>query len=494
MKYKNIIKYTVFSSLLFCSLSGRANAIVGLDPGENVTQVVESIGKAVETAEQKVQPVVRKYKSIKTGIKSAIESSEFIQKAKEAYKKTQELKDKAEETMDTVNETKDSTMNAYDEAKGTYDEAKGKVDEAKEAADKAKAMKEQAELSTTLKGLKKDLENTKKEYEEYITVETAKLNAQIQSLTNNNSKLQKMAEEENGDVETASFQIQQNKQKIKELQEQISSIEYSEGAKKLKDRQAEIEEKIAEKEQQIAELTTQLATYGLAAAGMVSGAIQACLDSRGIAWNKFKVNNFLKDGEVIGGQAYDRLKKNYIENAQKDTIEAYLTALEVKNNIASYKEKQKELTDGVLKTESSGSAVLIESSGIRAVNMRMLLDTIKLQIAEMKMETAVDMTNLSIDDISGYSPPEVFTFDDYIFDPNDPDGKKGMLGIELSKNPKDWVDQGKDLYNQGKDAYNEGKEKYEEAKDIAETAKETGEAMKDVGAATSALGSMVTGK
>ena len=501
MEYKNIIKYTVFSSLLFLSLNGEANALVGVDLGEAVGQVGKTVSKVVEDAEQKVQPVVRKYKSIKTGLKSAIESSEMIKKGKEMYEKAQELKDKAEETMDTFNETKDSAMNAYSEAKGTYDEAKGKYDEAKamgeDAADQAKAAKEQAQLSTDLKGLKEDLEKVKKEYAEYISVETSKINAQIQSLTQNNSMLQKMAEQEDGDTESAALQLTQNNQKIKALQEQLAGLEQSKGAKELQERQAEIEAKIAEKEQQIAEMATTLATYGLAAAGMVAGAVQACLDSKGMAWNTFKVDNFLQAGEAMGGKAFDRLKNKYIEVAKKDTIDAYLTALEVKNNIEATRQKQKELTDGVIKTESSGAAVSIESSGVRVANIRMLFDNIKLQIAEMKMETANDMMNLPVEDIVGYTPPEIFTFDDYIFNPNESEGGLfgggGLLGGGLSSNPKELFDQGKNMVEQGKEKVGEAKEKVGEAKETVGAVKDTADAFKDAGSAASAITGMATG-
>lgn len=407
-------KLRVIAAVLFlvCMVFATpSSAMINIDFGRAAGKISDFVTKVSENVQKVVEPVAEKYQTIKKGLKGAMESSEKIKKAKEFYKNTKEK-------IDDVKKTVDDAKQVVSDAKNT---ASGALSDAKNAKDKAEDAKKQAEAVATLKESKDALTKLEKEQSDYVSSEKQRIDAQIKVLEDNNNTLSRMGEDE--DAEFRKAQMEKNNASIAELESEKGAIERSEKYQSFEQQKSTAKEDIKLKEQEVEKLSQKALSKGKDVGSKAVDKLAGMLSGGDGGYGEAAEKNFIAEGNPVGGDLLSQISNNRKKAAGEDTLNAYIDALRIKNNIESNEKTLDELKKSVIETDSQTGALLIETSGIRVQIMHILLDYIKLMSADLKMMTANDMINMPYE----YQHKENFNFDDYIFT------KKDAQGIKKSK-------------------------------------------------------------
>lgn len=407
-------KLRVIAAVLFlvCMVFATpSSAMINIDFGRAAGKISDFVTKASENVQKVVEPIAEKYQTIKKGLKGAMESSEKIKKAKEFYKNTKEK-------IDDVKKTVDDAKQVVSDAKNT---ASGALSDAKNAKDKAEDAKKQAEAVATLKESKDALTKLEKEQSDYVSSEKQRIDAQIKVLEDNNNTLSRMGEDE--DAEFRKAQMEKNNASIAELESEKGAIERSEKYQSFEQQKSTAKEDIKLKEQEVEKLSQKALSKGKDVGNKAVDKLAGMLSGGDGGYGEAAEKNFIAEGNPVGGDLLSQISNNRKKAAGEDTLNAYIDALRIKNNIESNEKTLDELKKSVIETDSQTGALLIETSGIRVQIMHILLDYIKLMSADLKMMTANDMINMPYE----YQHKENFNFDDYIFT------KKDAQGIKKSK-------------------------------------------------------------
>lgn len=407
-------KLRVIAAVLFlvCMVFATpSSAMINIDFGRAAGKISDFVTKVSENVQKVVEPIAEKYQTIKKGLKGAMESSEKIKKAKEFYKNTKEK-------IDDVKKTVDDAKQVVSDAKNTASEA---LSDAKNAKDKAEDAKKQAEAVATLKESKDALTKLEKEQSDYVSSEKQRIDAQIKVLEDNNNTLSRMGEDE--DAEFRKAQMEKNNASIAELESEKGAIERSEKYQSFEQQKSTAKEDIKLKEQEVEKLSQKALSKGKDVGNKAVDKLAGMLSGGDGGYGEAAEKNFIAEGNPVGGDLLSQISNNRKKAAGEDTLNAYIDALRIKNNIESNEKTLDELKKSVIETDSQTGALLIETSGIRVQIMHILLDYIKLMSADLKMMTANDMINMPYE----YQHKENFNFDDYIFT------KKDAQGIKKSK-------------------------------------------------------------
>lgn len=407
-------KLRVIAAVLFlvCMVFATpSSAMINIDFGRAAGKISDFVTKVSENVQKVVEPIAEKYQTIKKGLKGAMESSEKIKKAKEFYKNTKEK-------IDDVKKTVDDAKQVVSDAKNTASEA---LSDAKNAKDKAEDAKKQAEAVATLKESKDALTKLEKEQSDYVSSEKQRIDAQIKVLEDNNNTLSRMGEDE--DAEFRKAQMEKNNASIAELESEKGAIERSEKYQSFEQQKSTAKEDIKLKEQEVEKLSQKALSKGKDVGSKAVDKLAGMLSGGDGGYGEAAEKNFIAEGNPVGGDLLSQISNNRKKAAGEDTLNAYIDALRIKNNIESNEKTLDELKKSVIETDSQTGALLIETSGIRVQIMHILLDYIKLMSADLKMMTANDMINMPYE----YQHKENFNFDDYIFT------KKDAQGIKKSK-------------------------------------------------------------
>lgn len=407
-------KLRVIAAVLFLEcmvFATPSSAMINIDFGRAAGKISDFVTKVSENVQKVVEPVAEKYQTIKKGLKGAMESSEKIKKAKEFYKNTKEK-------IDDVKKTVDDAKQVVSDAKNT---ASGALSDAKNAKDKAEDAKKQAEAVATLKESKDALTKLEKEQSDYVSSEKQRIDAQIKVLEDNNNTLSRMGEDE--DAEFRKAQMEKNNASIAELESEKGAIERSEKYQSFEQQKSTAKEDIKLKEQEVEKLSQKALSKGKDVGSKAVDKLAGMLSGGDGGYGEAAEKNFIAEGNPVGGDLLSQISNNRKKAAGEDTLNAYIDALRIKNNIESNEKTLDELKKSVIETDSQTGALLIETSGIRVQIMHILLDYIKLMSADLKMMTANDMINMPYE----YQHKENFNFDDYIFT------KKDAQGIKKSK-------------------------------------------------------------
>ena len=407
-------KLRVIAAVLFlvCMVFATpSSAMINIDFGRAAGKISDFVTKVSENVQKVVEPIAEKYQTIKKGLKGAMESSEKIKKAKEFYKNTKEK-------IDDVKKTVDDAKQVVSDAKNT---ASGALSDAKNAKDKAEDAKKQAEAVATLKESKDALTKLEKEQSDYVSSEKQRIDAQIKVLEDNNNTLSRMGEDE--DAEFRKAQMEKNNASIAELESEKGAIERSEKYQSFEQQKSTAKEDIKLKEQEVEKLSQKALSKGKDVGNKAVDKLAGMLSGGDGGYGEAAEKNFIAEGNPVGGDLLSQISNNRKKAAGEDTLNAYIDALRIKNNIESNEKTLDELKKSVIETDSQTGALLIETSGIRVQIMHILLDYIKLMSADLKMMTANDMINMPYE----YQHKENFNFDDYIFT------KKDAQGIKKSK-------------------------------------------------------------
>ena len=414
-------KLRVIAAVLFlvCMVFATpSSAMINIDFGRAAGKISDFVTKVSENVQKVVEPIAEKYQTIKKGLKGAIESSEKIKKAKEFYKNT---KEKIDDVKKTVDDAKQVVSDAKNTASGVLSDAKNAKDKAENAYKKAEDAKKQAEAVATLKESKDALTKLEKEQSDYVSAEKQRIDAQIKVLEDNNNTLSRMGEDE--DAEFRKAQMEKNNASIAELESEKGAIERSEKYQSFEQQKSTAKEDIKLKEQEVEKLSQKALSKGKDLGSKAVDKLAGMLSGGDGGYGDAAENNFIAEGNPVGGDLLSQISNNRKKAAGEDTLNAYIDALRIKNNIESNEKTLDELKKSVIETDSQTGALLIETSGIRVQIMHILLDYIKLMSADLKMMTANDMINMPYE----YQHKENFNFDDYIFT------KKDAQGIKKSK-------------------------------------------------------------
>ena len=461
----NLLKSLFISVCSMALLSSSARAQIVVDFGSIGSDVTNFVTKISENVTEVVEPVAEQYESIKKGVQGAIEASDVVKQAKEKFeegkKKIEEAKKKAEEYKKKAERYKE----AAEKAKSLAEDTKSKVEKAKStvegAAEKAKQMEAQAEAKAKYLTAQNELNDLREERQRFIDDENAKYDANIEALKYNNEVYrQKKAEEaSDGNDNTYDADIEKNNKEIESLKEEKAAIMESETLKKYDSDIAAKEETLKKSEEDMKAVTAKAAAIGTMAATTLVSSLGGMLGGGkgAAAYDEVANKNFVPEGEVAGGEILGQLAAQRRQMAAKDTIQAFVTALEIRQQKLENDEMIENLKTDMAEVEDAKSSILTETSGIRVKAMKNILDFIKLQLAELKMETSLDMLNVPYE----YKRKTKFNFDDYVFTKDDATGKK----------EKSWMDKAKDLKKTAEDTYEKGKKQADNAKKQYEDAK-----------------------
>lgn len=453
----NLLKSLFISVCSMALLSSSARAQIVVDFGSIGSDVSNFVTKISENVTQIVQPIADQYESIKKGIQGAVEASDVVKQAKEKFeegkKKIEEAKKKAEEYKA-----------AAEKAKKLAEDTKSKVEKAKSgvegAAEKAKQMKAQAEAKAQYLTVQNELNDLREERQRYIDDENAKYDANIEALKYNNEIYrQKKAEDaSSGEDNTYDADIERNNEEIEFLEEEKAVIMESETVKKYDSDIAAKEETLKKSEEDMKAITAKAVAVGTMAATTLASSLGGILGGKGAAaYDEVANKNFAPEGEIAGPEIMEKLAAQRRQMAAKDTIQAYITALEIRQQKIDNDEMIEQLKTDMAEVEDAKSSILTETSGIRVKAMKNILDFIKLQLAELKMETSLDMLNVPYE----YKRKTNFNFDDYVFTKEDATGEK----------EKSWMDKAKDLKKTAEDTYEKGQKQVDNAKKQVDDAK-----------------------
>ena len=467
---KKIFNIAVVLFAICFSFSAEAQLVV--DFSGIAGDISQWVSKISENANEIVKPVAEKYETLKQAVAGAKESMEVVKKAKEKFeaakKKIDEAKAKYEEVKGKVDKLKEKA----EEVKGKVETAKSKTEE---AAEKGKQAKEQAEAKAQYLDAQEKLKELQEERQKYIDDETSKYKANIEALQYNNKVYeQKIKEEtEEGFVGVSPYQknIEENEAIIAGMAEEIEAIPESDPVKAYDEQIAAQEEILAERQKEMEAIMEKVKSVGLVAgtaAISILGGLLTGKDSQ--LYAKTMETNFVPEGEAAGGELMSKIAKNRKEAAFEDTMEAYKMALQIKQQLQENSDMVEDLYQESAGVESSTGAILTETSGIKVKTMKNMLDFLKLQIAEMKMETALDMLDAPYE----ARLVENINFDDYVFTQEDATGEARKNWLEKAKNTgQKAVDTGKKAAETGEKAKETGKQVVDGAKGLAADAKNT---------------------
>lgn len=420
-------KLRVIAAVLFLGcmvFATPSSAMINIDFGRAAGKISDFVTKVSENVQKVVEPIAEKYQTIKKGLKGAMESSEKIKKAKEFYKNT---KEKIDDVKKTVDDAKQVVNDAKNTASGALSDAKNAKDKAEDAYKKAEDAKKQAEAVATLKESKDALTKLEKEQSDYVSSEKQRIDAQIKILEDNNNTLSRMGEDE--DAEFRKAQMEKNNASIAELESEKGAIERSEKYQSFEQQKSTAKEDIKLKEQEVEKLSQEALSKGKDVGSKAVDKLAGMLSGGDGGYGEAAEKNFIAEGNPVGGDLLSQISDNRKKAAGEDTLNAYIDALRIKNNIESNEKTLDELKKSVIETDSQTGALLIETSGIRVQIMHILLDYIKLMSADLKMMTANDMINMPYE----YQHKENFNFDDYIFTKKDAQGiKKSQKKLSVS--------------------------------------------------------------
>ena len=201
---KNFSTAVIFAAI-FSLFSIEAKAQVKIAPSNWATEATNWIAKTSEDVNTAIEPVAEEYQTMKKGIKNKKQSAEIIKRSKEKYEEFQKKKAAAEKLYSDVNKTVSEGQNLVGEVQGNVQKATQKTTQ---GINKAQELYDQAN-NNVLK-LKEELKASQQEYNDYLTQETAKLNARKKILLDNNATLATMLEREDTDGSLQRIEIEQN--------------------------------------------------------------------------------------------------------------------------------------------------------------------------------------------------------------------------------------------------------------------------------------------
>ena len=462
----NCLKSLLIGVCSMALLSSSAKAQLTVDFGSIGGEVSNFVTKISENVTEVVEPVAEQYESIKKGVKGAVEASDVVKQAKEKF---EEGKRKIDEAKQKIGEYKE----AADKVKGVAGDLQSKAESAKEgiegAAEKAQQAKAQAEAKANYLTVKEELDDLQAEKQRYIDDESAKYQANIEALRYNNEIYrQKKAENISlgREIDAYDEEIEKNNKSIEILKEEKAAIMESETVQKYDEDIAAKEEILKQREEEIKQITEKAAekakaigaTVGATAGTALMGALGGILGGKGAAaYDSVANQNFVPEGEVAGGELMGKLAQQRKKMAADDAIYAYVVALEIRQQKYDNNEMIEDLKKSMAEVEDAKSSVLTETSGIRVKAMKNILDFIKLQLAELKMETSLDMLDVPYE----YKRKTTFNFDDYVFTKEDATGEK----------EKSWMEKAKGLKDKTEKTIEEGKQKVEDTKKQVEDTK-----------------------
>lgn len=487
----------------------------GIKGAQEACDVVNQAKEKYEAGKKKIEEAKAKYEEVKGGVDKAKSTAETakgkVDSAKstleDTAQKAQEAKEQADAKTQYLSAQEELDEKIKEREKYIEDETARykaniealqynnkiyiqKIEEDEEAASSLvesfykKSIEENEEAIVQMQEeIKKITESENVEsFDEDIA---EKLKASIEALQYDNEIYsQKMKEEEeqakeakeervDGFLGVSGYKanIEENEKAIAQMEEEIKKIPESETVKALDDDIAAKKEALEERKKELeataekakGDAKAKAAVYGAAAGAMVVSALGGLLGGGGQEYAKAAADNFVPEGEAAGGELMSEMAQKRREQAAKDTIDAYIVALEIKQQLADNNKMVQDLNEDMAEVEDSKSSILTETSGIKIKTMKNILDFVKLQIAELKMETSLDMLSAPME----VKVKDSFNFDDYVFTQEDATGEA----------EKSWLEKVKSAKKGAEETIADTKKGVENAKKTAEDVKKQGEGL-----------------
>ncbi len=389
-----------------------------------VQKVEEWVQNQVNTASQKmqefitgpeVQAKIEKLRSLKEDVAA------MATEVKDAYS---DVSESVSTVTDNVNEIQSGIGEMKDEINSEIDNAKSELD-----GIRGTSAIMTAELSVQLAEINKQIENRK-------TAASEELTAKAQAAQDNYAAMQMMydATEDEADKALLASEMETLNQELGEYQASLEQFK-SDGGEAYLSSDSEYQALIAQRK----DITQQLAAAAAATAAFAATAISNFLSKSDAekqqAYNEVIGENFLQKDEPNTTENIARIMKHRQEVYKEDVAHVLYSAIALRLRLDEDLERVEKLQRNMAAVDYKMTAanLLVEQ---RIEDIKILYNYTNLLIADMRLDTSLNMLNQD-HRLKDYDKnPAVLNLDNYVFTKDDipsDEGKTGFLDSVTAK-------------------------------------------------------------